>query len=224
MKEMKHKTISLADQVFERLESDIICGKYERGQILTELGLTEDLGVSRTPVREAVQRLEQEQLVKNLPKGIMVLGVTDRDIQEIYTIRLRIEGLAAARAAESGDEDGIRALHEALTMQEYFVSKRDAHHIKSQDSIFHEVVYEMSGSGILQATLLPLHRKVQKYRQLSVQSDERAANSLKEHRQIYEAICDGDAQLAEQLMTEHIRNAMGIMFKDQLNFNYENKA
>ena len=219
---MKHKTVSLADQVFERLESDIICGKYERGQILTELGLTEDLGVSRTPVREAVQRLEQVQLVKNLPKGIMVLGVTDRDIQEIYTVRLRIEGLAAARAAESGDEDGIRALAEALTMQEYFVSKKDADHIKSQDSIFHEVVYEMSGSGILQATLLPLHRKVQKYRQISMQSDERAANSLAEHRQIYEAICKGDAALAEKLMTEHIRNAMGKMFKEQLN--YKNEA
>jgi DNA-binding GntR family transcriptional regulator len=218
---MKHKTVSLADQVFERLESDIICGKYERGQILTELGLTEDLGVSRTPIREAVQRLEQEQLVKNLPKGIKVLGVTDRDIQEIYTVRLRIEGLAAARAAESGDEDGMRALSEALAMQEYFVSKKDADHIKSQDSIFHEVVYEMSGSSILQATLLPLHRKVQKYRQLSVQSDKRAVNSLAEHRQIYEAICKGDAALAERLMTEHIRNAMGRLFSEQLNYTNE---
>lgn len=215
---MKHKTVSLADQVFERLESDIICGKYERGQVLTELGLTEDLGVSRTPIREAVQRLEQVQLVKNLPKGIKVLGVTDRDIQEIYTIRLRIEGLAAARAAESGDEDGKRALYEALSMQEYFVSKHDADHIKSQDSIFHEVVYEMSGSGILQATLLPLHRKVQKYRQISVQSDQRALSSLEEHRQIYDAICKGDAPLAEKLMTEHIRNAMGRMFSEQLSY------
>lgn len=215
---MKHKTVSLADQVFERLESDIICGKYEKGQILTELGLTEDLGVSRTPIREAVQRLVQEQLVRDLPKGILVLGVTDRDIQEIYTVRLRIEGLAAARAAESRDEDGIRALAEALAMQEYFVSKHDADHIKSQDSIFHEVVYEMSGSGILQATLLPLHRKVQKYRQLSVQSDSRAIRSLEEHRQIYDAICKGDAALAEKLMTEHIHNAMGRLFKEQLNY------
>lgn len=215
---MKHKTVSLADQVFERLESDIICGKYEKGQILTELGLTEDLGVSRTPIREAVQRLVQEQLVRDLPKGILVLGVTDRDIQEIYTVRLRIEGLAAARAAESGDEDGIRALAEALAMQEYFVSKHDADHIKSQDSIFHEAVYEMSGSGILQATLLPLHRKVQKYRQLSVQSDSRAVKSLEEHRQIYDAICKGDAPLAEKLMTEHIHNAMGRLFKEQLNY------
>ena len=215
---MKHKTVSLADQVFEKLESDIICGKYEKGQILTELGLTEDLGVSRTLIREAVQRLVQEQLVRDLPKGILVLGVTDRDIQEIYTVRLRIEGLAAARAAESGDEDGIRALAEALAMQEYFVSKHDADHIKSQDSIFHEAVYEMSGSGILQATLLPLHRKVQKYRQLSVQSDSRAIRSLEEHRQIYDAICKGDAPLAERLMTEHIHNAMGRLFKEQLNY------
>ncbi|MBP3320942.1 MAG: GntR family transcriptional regulator [Clostridia bacterium] len=213
---MKHKTVSLADQVFERLESEIICGKYQRGQVLTELGLTEDLGVSRTPVREAVQRLEQEQLVRNLPKGILVLGVTDRDIQEIYTIRLRIEGLAAARAAENRDEDGVRALAEALAMQEYFVFKQDADHIKSQDSLFHEAVYEMSGSGILQATLLPLHRKVQKYRQISMQSEERAKRSLEEHRAIYEAICKGDAELAEKLMTAHIEHAMVRLFAEQL--------
>ena len=73
---MKHKSISLADQVFERLETDIISGKYKRGQILTELALTEDLGVSRTPVREAIQLLEQEQLIVLQPKGILVLGVT----------------------------------------------------------------------------------------------------------------------------------------------------
>lgn len=215
---MKHKTVSLADQVFEQLESDIICGKYERGQILTELGLTADLGVSRTPVREAIQRLEQEQLVKNLPKGILVLGVTDKDLQEIYTIRLRIEGLAAASAARNRDEDGLRALSDALAMQEFFVSKHDAGLIKNQDSVFHELVYEMSGSSILHATLLPLHRKVQKYRQVSLQSDERALKSLEEHKQIYDAILQKDEQRAEALMTEHIRNAMGRLFREQLHY------
>jgi len=210
---MKHKTISLADQVFERLENDIIVGKYQRGQILTELGLTEDLGVSRTPIREALQRLEQEQLVKNQPKGILVVGVTEKDLYDIYSIRLRVEGFAAAEAARYRDEDGLRALSEALSLQEFYVERHDAEHIQTMDNRFHEAVYEMCGSNVLYSVLLPLHRKVQKYRKISFQSNVRAGNSYKEHREIYDAICAGDPALAEELMTKHVKNAMDRLLK-----------
>ena len=210
---MKHKTISLADQVFERLESDIISGKYKRGQILTELGLTEDLGVSRTPIREALQRLEQEQLIKNQSKGILVLGVSEKDLYDIYSIRFRVEGLAAAEAARYRDADGLKALEEALSLQEFYLERHDADHIQHVDAKFHEVVYEMCGSNILMSTLLPLHRKVQKYRKISFQSHTRAELSYKEHKEIYEAIRDGDPERAEQVMTEHIKNAMARLLK-----------
>lgn len=210
---MKHKTVSLADQVFERLESDIISGKYKRGQILTELGLTEDLGVSRTPIREALQRLEQELLIKNQSKGILVLGVTEKDLYDIYSIRLRVEGLAAAEAARYHDDDGLKALEEALSLQEFYLGRNDADNIQSVDNRFHEAVYDMCGSTILSATLLPLHRKVQKYRKISFQSYSRAGTSYEEHKRIYEAIKAGDAETAEREMTEHVRNAMARLLK-----------
>ena len=98
---LEHKTISLAEQVFERLENDILIGKYQRGEILTELKLVTDLGVSRTPVREALHRLEQEHIIEITPKGILILGVTEQDLKDIFAIRLRIEGLASAFAAEN---------------------------------------------------------------------------------------------------------------------------
>ena len=74
-----YKTVSLSDQVFEHLEDDILSGKYERGEIITELQLCAELGVSRTPVREALRRLFQEHLVEDTPKGTMVLGITPKD-------------------------------------------------------------------------------------------------------------------------------------------------
>ena len=74
------KTVSLADQVFERLENDIITGFYPRGEILTELKLVEQLGVSRTPIREALRRLEQERLIQETGKGSLVLGITVEDL------------------------------------------------------------------------------------------------------------------------------------------------
>ena len=78
----EHRTLSLAEQVFDRLEREILTGKYQRGECLTEMKLVSDLGVSRTPVREALHRLEQEHLVDISPKGILVLGVTQQDLED----------------------------------------------------------------------------------------------------------------------------------------------
>ena len=89
------KSISLADQVFDKLESDIVSGVYPRGEILTELKLVEQLNVSRTPIREALRRLEQERLIQDTGKGSLVLGITLDDLIDIMDIRLRCEGLAA---------------------------------------------------------------------------------------------------------------------------------
>ncbi len=211
----QHKTISLADQVFERLESEILSGKYRAGELLTELRLTEDLGVSRTPVREALRRLEQERLIELSTRGIVVLGVTERDIEDIFTVRLGVEGLAAARAAEARGGDYLVEMREAIELQEYYVGRHDADHIKYMDNRFHELVYHASGSTVLRDVLLPLHKKTQKYRKVSVQNESRAEQSLAEHRAVYEAIAAGDAAAAEVAMTAHVQNAMAHMLKKQ---------
>ena len=110
------KTTSLADQVFEKLENDIIQGVYPKGEILTELKLVEQLGVSRTPIREALRRLEQERLIEDAGKGSRVLGITENDLLDIMNIRERIEGLAAYYCAKNITDEGIkeRGDHEAL--------------------------------------------------------------------------------------------------------------
>ena len=100
------KSISLADQVFDKLENDIIAGVYPRGEILTELKLVEQLNVSRTPIREALRRLEQERLIQETGKGSLVLGITLDDLEDIMNIRLRVEGLAAYNATLKLDEAG----------------------------------------------------------------------------------------------------------------------
>ncbi len=203
----QHKTISLADQVFERLEGEILGGKYQQGDVLTESRLTEDLGVSRTPVREALRRLEQEHIVELSPRGIVILGVTEKDIQDIYAVRMEIEGMAAARAAESDNAEHLAELREALELQEYYVSRRDAEHIRTMDNRFHELLYRMSRSGVLYDTLLPLHKKAQKFRKASVQNESRAEQSAREHREIFEAVAAHDAVAAERAMREHVRRA-----------------
>ncbi len=88
---MEHKTISLADQVFENLENDILSGKYARGELLTESKLSVTMGVSRTPIREALRRLSQEHIIEETGKGSVVVGITEEDLRDIFIIRLKIE-------------------------------------------------------------------------------------------------------------------------------------
>ena len=204
---LEHKTISLAEQVFERLENDILTGKYQRGETLTELKLVTDLGVSRTPVREALHRLEQEHVIEITQKGILILGVTEQDLKDIFAIRLRLEGMASALAAKNMTAEQLTELKEALELQEFYVGKQDPERIKTMDSRFHQIVYRYCGSAVLNDTLLPLHKKVQKYRRASVEDSSRAEQSLQEHRAIFEAIESKNAILAEERTTEHIANA-----------------
>ena len=107
---VEYKTVSLADQVFERLEAEILSGKYQRGEVVTELQLCAELGVSRTPVREALRRLSQEHLIEESPRGTVVLGVVRKDFEDMCAIRLRIEGLAVRGFIDNLSEDSLRQL------------------------------------------------------------------------------------------------------------------
>ncbi|MCQ2557915.1 MAG: GntR family transcriptional regulator [Oscillospiraceae bacterium] len=208
---MIHKTISLADQVFDQLETDILGGKYARGEVLTESRLSEELGVSRTPIREAVRRLEQEHIIEDCGKGMMVLSITGEDCRNIYEIRSRIEGLAAAACARNITESQLAELKEIVELQEFYTEKGDSEKVKTMDSAFHVNIYKFSGSPVFYDTLEPLHKKIQKYRKVAVSLRSRAGESAQEHRYIYEAIAAHDSKAAEQAMNNHIVSAQRHM-------------
>ena len=204
---LTHKTVSLADQVFEHIERDILSGKYERGEIITEGKLSAELGVSRTPVREALRRLDQEHLIEESGKGSVVIGISEKDLEDIFLIRKQLECLAASMAAKNHTDEQLAELKETLELQEFYVTKADTEHVKYMDNKFHRILYKLTGSTVFFDTLVPLHRKIQKYRRASLQSKSRAAESVQEHRKIYEAIALGDEKLAYETVLEHIENA-----------------
>ena len=212
---IEHKTISLADQVFEHLEINILSGKYSKGEMLNESKLSVELGVSRTPIREALRRLEQEHLIEEAPKGVVVVGITEKDLDDIFAIRLKLEGHVAAMAAKNHTEDELAIVREALEFQEFYLDKNDPDRIKSMDSRFHETIYKMSGSTIFYDVLEPLHKKILKYRKASVSNTSRAEASVAEHRAIYEALVARDSELASKLIVEHLNNAYQHIFKKE---------
>lgn len=207
------KSVSLADQVFEKLENDIITGVYPRGEILTELKLVEALGVSRTPIREALRRLEQERLITDAGKGSLVLGITLEDLMDIMDIRQRIEGLAAFYAAKNITEEGKEKLQQIRQKQDYYYSVHDVDNLRKVDDMFHDTIYELCGRTVVHDTLLPLHRKTMRYRRLVLNDSGRLENSVLEHSQICDAICSGDSFTAEALITKHIANAKNAMIE-----------
>ena len=205
------KTVSLADQVFERLENDIITGVYPRGEILTELKLVEQLGVSRTPIREALRRLEQERLIRESGKGSVVLGITLEDLVDIMNIRQRVEGLAAYYATKNLTPEGLTELKQISELQDFYYSRKDIEHLREMDDRFHDTIYELSQRTILRDTLLPLHKKAMRYRKISIEDPARLSRSIQEHKAIFDAIASGNAELAEELTTQHIIRAKNNM-------------
>ncbi len=205
MSEVKIK--SLADNVFDIIEGKILSGEFKRGEVLTEMALSKSLSVSRTPIREAIGRLTQENLVKESPKGHIVLGLTIDDIIDIYDIRLKIEGVATAMCAKNISKEALQELKEVLDLQEFYTERGEADKIKSADSSFHNIIYSNCGSVIYESLLMGLHRKVQTYRKISVSSSDRAKQAVIEHKEIYDAIKNKNHALAEALTVKHINNA-----------------
>ncbi len=201
------KTTSLADQVFEKLENDIIQGTYPRGEILTELKLVDQLGVSRTPIRDALRRLEQERLIEDTGKGSRVVGITEEDLEDIMNIRQRIEGLAAYYAAKNMTPEGLAELTHIVDLQDFYYDKGDAEQLRQVDEQFHDLICYLSKRTVIMDTLIPLHRKTRRYRRISMEDWSRTVNTRKEHKAIFDAMASGDADLAESLMAKHIENA-----------------
>lgn len=201
------RSVSLADQVFEKLEDDIITGVYPRGEILTELKLVEQLGVSRTPIREALRRLEQERLIEDCSKGSVVLGITTEDLEDIMNIRQRIEGLAAYYATKNLTPESAKRFKQISDLQDFYYEKQDMDNLRKMDDAFHEAIYELSGRTVIRDTLQPLHHKTQRYRRISMADPQRVENTMREHKAMYEAIVSGNAELAAELTEKHIENA-----------------
>ncbi len=207
------KSTSLADQVFDKLENDIIQGVFPKGEILTELKLVERMGVSRTPIREALRRLEQERLIEDTGKGSRVLGITEDDLLDIMTIRERVESVAAFYAAQHITPEAKAEFTHLVDLQEFYFEKKDYERLRQVDDQFHDMICTLSRRTVIMDTLIPLHRKTRRYRRIAMDDWERARQSKSEHYAIYKAIVDGDPDLAAQLTEAHIMHAKAHMME-----------
>ena len=208
---------SLRGRVFQKLREDILSGKYKEHEELKEVAIGEELGVSRTPVREAFRQLELEGLIRIVPnKGAYVTGITAKDVKDIYMIRSLLEGLCARLATEKISKEQMEEMEENIYLADFHEEKGHLDQIAELDNRFHDILYEACDSKLLEHTLRDFHRYVLRVRQKTLATNTRGRASNDEHRQIMEAIKAGDAELAEKLANQHMINAYDNMVKNGL--------
>ena len=200
---------SLRGRVFTKIREDILAGRYKQNDELKEASIGQELGVSRTPVREALRQLELEGLVNIIPnKGAYVNEISEKDIHDIYIIRSYLEGLCAKWACEYITQEQIDELEEVVYLSEFHAKKEHHEQIVELDNKFHQLIYEASNSKILNHILSDFHHYGQRIRKITLASDLRAANSNKEHNAILDAIRQRDGEKAEMLAHEHIMSTI----------------
>ena len=204
---IEYKNVSLANQVYDELELKILSGALPKGKVLTEKKLSAEMGVSRTPIREALSRLVFERLIKETPTGNVVLGISDKDVDDAFEVKRRIEVLATRRACENITEKGLEELKDIVDQQEFYARKEDAYKVRDLDTEFHDVIYKECGSSVMEGILSPLHHKLMKFRRASLELEHRIMDSVAEHKAIYEAIKEGDGDKVDTLILIHLEHA-----------------
>lgn len=209
---MGEDNYSLSSRVFHTIRENILSGKYATDEELKEKSIGEELGVSRTPVREALRQLELEGLVTIIPnKGAYVVGISQKDIRDIYEIRSRLEGLCARWATEHITKEQLDELEENIYLSDFHSSKGNSEQVVELDNRFHEIIYNASESKELRHILVDFHHYVQCVRKITLAVQTRAISSNEEHRKIVEALKVRDADLAERLANAHMMNTIKNM-------------
>lgn len=205
----------LRETVCEVLRDAIRRGILEPGERLMEVQLAEELGISRTPVREAIRKLEQEGYVIMMPRrGTYVSSVSEHDVKEIFEIRSALESLSTSLAAIRIEPEELEKLRALLAEIEGQIQRKDSmDKIVATDIKFHGLLYQVSRNERLVTIINNLKEQLARFRTLSMSYPGRLQETLKEHRAMVEAIAAGDVDAARDAAERHMEQAEETLLK-----------
>lgn len=193
------------DQAYRLLRRAILEGDLKPGEPLVASRLSQQLGISRTPVREAVQALEKEGWVERRRSGgVRVSGLSMDQIEELFAIRGALEGLACRYAAERMTPTLLRELRSVHAESVEAVNRGSTADTDSLGRAFHGVIHRASGFRLLESQLSQMRDHINRYRRLTIATPGRVADAVREHAEILEALERGDGSAAEAAMRKHI--------------------
>lgn len=208
-----NKRLSASDVAYQELKRAITEWEYAPGEQLVEESLSKELQVSRTPLRQALYRLELEGLIIRQPNGRMnVAPITVEEVEEIYKVREVLEGLLAREATPHITVENLQRLEDILEMM-----RRSAEQNRKEDTVkygsdFHQLLHDLSGNETAKRFLEQLKSRIERYRRISGYNNPGYVpmRPVVEHRQILNALSHGDPDEAEEAMRKHIRNSFSV--------------
>lgn len=204
----------LREAVCESLREAIRSGLLPPGARLMEIQVAEELGVSRTPVREAVRKLEQEGYVIMMPRrGTYVASMSIRDVNEIFEIRTALESLSNGLAAERITAEELEKLQRLLVMIGGFMKEGNIEKIVETDIEFHDLLYQAARNARLVGIISNLREQLTRFRTLSMSYPGRLEATLDEHRTMVEAIANGDVRAAKRAAERHMERSEQTLLK-----------
>ena len=209
--------LPLRDEVFNTLRERILKGVYKPGERLMEIHLADQLGVSRTPIREAIRMLELEGLVKMVPrKGAQVAKISKEDLQDVLEVRKALDTLSVKLACERITEDEIKLLNNAEREFEKALASEDVREIAEADVAFHDVIHSATKNGRLKSMISNLAERIYRYRfEYIKQQSDGGKTLMLEHREIMRCIESRDVESAVKATEIHIDN-QEISISEQL--------
>lgn len=199
--------LPLRDVVFNTLRQAILRGELKPGERLMEIQLANKLGVSRTPIREAIRKLELEGLVLMIPRrGAEVAEITEKNLRDVLEVRCALEELAVQLACDRIDEDGIQNLREAAERFREVLDSDDITKIAEADVEFHDVIFAATDNRRLIQLLNNLREQMYRYRIEYLKKKEYYPQLLAEHEAIIAAIEGHDKEKATEITGQHINN------------------
>lgn len=198
----------LRDVVVENIRQAIISGQFPAGMRLMELQLAEEMGVSRTPVREAIRKMELEGLVVMIPRrGAYVANISIKDINEVYQVRTALDVLAAGLAADKITEEEAAEMQRLIDEDKALVEARNYPKIIENDTAFHDIIYRASGNKRCMDIISNLREQITAIRGRSMPYPGRLEIMLVEHQTIADSIAKHNAKKAQEAVRVHMENA-----------------
>ena len=206
------RNISAADFAYQSIKEKILTADLKPEEPIVEEGLAEQLDISRTPLREALQRLEMEELVvRKLNGRLKVAPISVQEVEELFTIRSLLEGVVVSQAAKSSTENHLRHLNRIMNMFEMAIESDDIDEVLYLGGQFHSYIYEMSGNKTAIKILYQLNDHIHRYRRFVPKNISNQQNSLIEHKEIIKCIKEQNSLKAKQAMESHIMNSLDMV-------------
>jgi DNA-binding GntR family transcriptional regulator len=204
----------LREQVYRRLKESVLNGILPPNKRLIEERLADEMGTSRTPVREAIQKLEKEGLIHKLPRGGFAVNViTEEDVEEVFGIRSVLEGYAGYLAARRATDEEVRTLEEIVTRQNACLEKKAIDEFIRLNTEFHDLFYRAAKSAKLLTIINDLRDYIYRYRIIILQHEGNAVISIKDHKDMINLMKERNGRKVERLVRKHIVRGMDIIKK-----------